>query len=134
VTVTAATVGAHYRLGSAGDRGVSGRWAVQWNLALTAGDAEGRYLTLPHRPSLGSAGRAQGLTAVSLVDEWIGVAARLAWTPPAELAWAPVQTVSVSEAGFERIYQGTALLLAWPVALAPGAEHELSVGLTVERL
>ena len=68
---------------------------------------------------------------MSLVDEWIGVTARLAWRPAAELAWAPVQTVSVSEAGFERIYQGTALLLAWPVALAPGEGLELSVELTV---
>jgi len=131
VTVAGASLGARYRLRSVEGGGVNGRFAVQWNLALTAGDAEGRYLTLPDRPSLGSAGRARGLTGVSLVDEWIGVTARLAWRPVAELAWAPVQTVSVSEAGFERIYQGTALLLAWPVALAPGEGLELSVELTV---
>ena len=131
VTVAGASLGARYRLRSVESGGVNGRFAVQWNLALTAGDAEGRYLTLPDRPSLGSAGRARGLTSVSLVDEWIGVTACLAWRPAAELAWAPVQTVSVSEAGFERIYQGTAFLLAWPVALAPGEGLELSVELTV---
>ncbi|MBI2162474.1 MAG: DUF1926 domain-containing protein, partial [Candidatus Rokubacteria bacterium] len=113
---------------------LAGRWAVQWNLALTAGDAEGRYLTLPGRPSLGSSGRAGALSAVSLVDEWIGLAARLRWTPAAELAWGPVQTVSVSEGGYERIHQGTALLLTWPVGLGAGEACELSVELAVALL
>jgi hypothetical protein len=131
VSVQGATLEARYGLRAAGGRGVTGRWAVQWNLALTAGDAPGRYLTLEGRPSLGSSGRVPDLSAVALVDEWIGVAARLAWSPAAELAWAPVQTVSVSEAGFERIYQGTALLLVWPVALEPGDEREIRVTLGV---
>jgi alpha-amylase len=131
VSVHGATVGARYRLRATAG-GAKGRWAVQWNLALTAGDAPGRYLTLPGRPSLGSAGRADGLTGVTLVDEWIGVVARLAWTPAADLAWSPVQTVSVSEAGFERIYQGTAVLLTWPLALGAGDEAALSAELTLD--
>jgi alpha-amylase len=110
VSVRGAVLSARYRV-----RGPVGRWAVQWNLALSAGDAPGRYLTLPGRPSLGSAGRTTA-TEVTLVDEWLGLEARLTWSPGAELAWGPVETVSVSEAGFERLYQGLALLLAWPLA------------------
>src|SRR6185295_10004237 len=53
VSVRGATISARYRLGGVLD----GRWGVQWNLALSAGNAEGRYLTLPERPTLGSAGR-----------------------------------------------------------------------------
>jgi 4-alpha-glucanotransferase len=109
--VRAATLRADYRL----DTSEPARWAVQWNLALTAGDAPGRYLTLPDRPSLASAGRRQDVDTVTLVDEWIGVRAQLTWRPGAVLAWGPVETVSVSEAGFERIYQGLALLLTWPL-------------------
>jgi alpha-amylase len=115
VRVQGATVRADYRLRP----DAPGRWAVQWNLALTAGEAPGRYLTLPERPSLASTGRVTGVRAVALVDEWIGVQARLTWSAGAELAWGPVETVSVSEAGFERIYQGLALLLTWPLAGAP---------------
>jgi alpha-amylase len=55
----------------------------------------------------------QGLTALTLVDEWLGLEAALQWSPAAEVAWAPVETVSLSEAGFERIYQGTAILITW---------------------
>jgi 4-alpha-glucanotransferase len=115
VTVDGAELTVRYRLG-APDGGPHGRWAVQWNLALSAGEAAGRYLTLPGQPSLASAGRVRGLTEVMLVDDWLGLGARLACSPPAELAWGPVETISVSEAGFERIYQGLALLLSWPLA------------------
>lgn len=134
VTVREATIAVSYRLRAAAGRAVAGRWAVQWNLALTAGDAEGRYLTLPGRPSLGSSGRERALSSVALVDEWAGVTARLEWTPAAELAWGPVQTVSVSEGGYERIHQGTALLLTWPVELAPGDAQALSGELAVSFL
>ncbi len=134
VTIRDATVEVRYRLGTpAGMTGVSGRWAVQFNLALTAGDAPGRYLTATGRPSLGSTGRERGAAGVTLVDEWVGVRARLEWGPVAELAWGPVQTVSVSEAGFERIYQGTALLIVWPVELRTGEPRELSASITLER-
>ncbi|OGK94575.1 MAG: hypothetical protein A2W08_11330 [Candidatus Rokubacteria bacterium RBG_16_73_20] len=129
VTVRDATVEARYRLRPAA--ALAGRFAVQWNLALTAGDAPGRYLTAPERPSLGSAGRLTGAQEVSLVDEWAGVEARLEWAPGAELAWGPVQTVSLSEDGFERIYQGTALLLVWPVDLGPAEEGALGMRLTL---
>jgi 4-alpha-glucanotransferase len=124
VGVNAATLRADYRLQTA----EPARWAVQWNLALTAGDAPARYLTLPDRPSLASTGRRADVDTVALIDEWIGVRAQLTWRSGAELAWGPVETVSVSEAGFERIYQGLALLLTWP--LAAGAT-ELWTAVTV---
>jgi alpha-amylase len=130
VRVRAATIAARYRLaGPAGGAGLDGRWAVQWNLALSAGDAPGRYLLLPGRPSLGSAGRLGEASEVTLVDEWLGLEVRLAWSAGAELAWGPVETVSVSEAGYERIYQGLALLLAWPLS---GQASDVSMELTVE--
>jgi alpha-amylase len=113
-----ASVAARYRMRAADPATPGGRWSVQWNLALTAGDAPDRYLALPGRPSLGSAGRAT-VPEVTLVDEWIGVEARLRWSLGADLAWGPVETVSVSEAGFERIYQGTALLLTWSLDACP---------------
>jgi 4-alpha-glucanotransferase len=127
INVRDATLTARYRLAAVGGA-LDGRWAVQWNLALSAGDAPGRYLTLPGRPSLGSAGRARDVARVALVDEWLGLVADLSWQPAAELAWGPVETVSVSEGGFERIYQGLALLLVWPLG---GVSRELEVTLMV---
>jgi hypothetical protein len=42
-----------------------------------------------------------------------------------------VETVSLSEAGFERIYQGSALLFAWPVRLQPGQTWETSLRVAI---
>jgi len=47
--------------------------------------------------------------------------------PAADVAWYPVETVSNSEAGFERQYQGSCLLLRWPLVLDPGARAAFRV-------
>jgi alpha-amylase len=133
VTIHDATLEVRYRLRPPARQRLTGRWAVQWNLALTAGHAPDRYLDLAARPTLGSTGRAADLSAVTLVDEWAGVEARLRWSPAAELAWGPVETVSLSEGGFERIYQGTALLLVWPLDVGPDEEGTLEAALTMAR-
>jgi alpha-amylase len=131
VAVRGAVVDARYRLRATQGAPVSARWVVQWNLALTAGDAPGRPGRSRYRPSLGSSGRVLKASRLALVDEWIGVEARLDFRPDAEVAWGPVETVSLSESGFERIYQGTALVVVWPLELEPGGEQELSTALTV---
>lgn len=120
-----------YRLGWTGEDALRGRWGIQWNLALTAGEAPSRYLRLPGRPSPGSRGEVEGRLAVSLVDEWVGAEVTLEWSRAARVGWAPVETVSMSEAGFERIYQGTAIFLCWPVELTPGGQWEEQITLRV---
>jgi len=125
----AITVG--YRLGWEGDEPLEGRWAVQWNLTLSAGEAPGRYFRVAGRPSLGSRGRLPAVHGLAMVDEWLGCQLALSWMMPAEVAWAPVETVSLSETGFERIYQGSALLFVWPVRLLPGQTWETSLRLLI---
>jgi hypothetical protein len=46
---------------------------------------------------------------------------------PADAWWAPVETISNSEAGFERVYQGAGLLLGWPLSLASGESRTVTV-------
>jgi alpha-amylase len=130
VIVSGDRVQARYRIRPAATA-LPARWAVQWNLALTGGEGPARYLVLPDRPALRSDGRREELSHIVLADEWAGLEARLEWTPPAELAWGPVETVSVSEAGFERIYQGTAFLLTWPLLAESAQEWELVTSLSV---
>jgi alpha-amylase len=129
-----ARVAAKYRLRWDGIEPLVARWAVQVNLTLTAGDALGRYYRLPGQPSLGSHGAAEGQLGVAMVDEWLGCELDLRWPTAAELGWAPVETVSLSEAGFERIYQGSAVLVAWTIRLAPGESWETEIALSARRL
>ncbi len=59
---------------------------------------------------------------LSIVDEWQHASVILE-APAARGFWiAPIETVSESEDGFERIYQGSQIAAVWPIELAQGAE------------
>jgi hypothetical protein len=47
--------------------------------------------------------------------------------PSADAWWAPIETISNSENGFERVYQGSGLLLSWPLTLGPGERRTFRV-------
>ncbi len=53
-------------------------------------------------------------------------------SPPADAWWYPIDTISNSESGFERVYQGSSLLLSWPIDVAPGATWQAQVRHDVE--
>ncbi len=64
-------------------------------------------------------------------DAWRGLKIRLAIDAEAQLLSAGVETVSGSEGGLERTYQGLAVLLQRPLALAPGETKRLTFGLEI---
>jgi hypothetical protein len=69
-----------------------------------------------------------------VVDEWQGVAVTLA-APQAREFWVtPIETVSESEEGYERIYQGSQILAIWPAELQPGVEWNGQLELRVAAL
>jgi len=69
-----------------------------------------------------------------VVDEWQGVGVTLT-APHAQEFWiTPIETVSESEEGFERIYQGSQIIAVWPVELASGAEWRGQLNCNVARL
>jgi hypothetical protein len=65
-------------------------------------------------------GTASEISTIAQGNDHIGVSVTTT-TSEADAWWAPIETVSNSENGFERMYQGGGLLLSWPVELAPGA-------------
>lgn len=64
---------------------------------------------------LGSTGEVEGLTELALVDDYTGVRAEIRLDRPATLWRHPVHTVSLSEGGFEKIFQGSCLLFLFPM-------------------
>jgi 4-alpha-glucanotransferase len=61
-------------------------------------------------------------SSLHVADEWQRVGVTIA-APGAHEFWVcPIETVSESEDGFERIYQGSKIVTVWPVDLASGAE------------
>ena len=106
---------AHYELRT--DRPLAAGFAIRWNLTLTGPTPDRYYRLETGAPrSLESAGDGAG-SRLQLVDDWLGLTAALSWTPAGRIAWEPVYTVSLSEAGLERLWQGVQVTVSWPVRL-----------------
>lgn len=105
-----------------GDGPLTARVGVEWAMTMLGGGgnpeawweldgARARHDGLASVAGVGSLGQGNG---------WLGVELVTVVEPVAEAWYAPIETISNSEAGFERVYQGSALLLSWPVSLPPG--------------
>jgi len=67
-----------------------------------------------------------------VVDEWQGIRVTLAAAAAQEFWITPIETVSESEDGFERIYQGSQIIAVWPVELSQGSEWKCRLSLKIE--
>jgi hypothetical protein len=107
---------------NAGQRAVEFELAVEWNVDLLGGghNPAAYYLVGDERTPHDVGGQLEGATAIAFGNDYEGARIEAAAEPAARLTWYPVETVSNSEAGFERSYQGSCLLFRWPVSLAPG--------------
>jgi 4-alpha-glucanotransferase len=69
-----------------------------------------------------------------VIDNWQRVRVVLE-APSARCFWiAPIETVSESEDGFERIYQGSQVMALWPIELGQGAEWKAQLTVHVGAL
>lgn len=110
-------------------------FGVELNLAFYMGPPPERTVeingTRPADPSLFAVAEDMEVRELRIADAWLGLAARLELSPAARLWRFPVQTISQSEAGYERVAQQIALLPHWPLA-GSGALESLRLTLTVE--
>jgi len=90
----------------------SGRYPLSWSADVPAPD--------------------KGGTRLRAVDEWQNVAMTIEAPGAASLWVAPIETVSESEDGFERVYQGSQILAVYPVELFAAGPWSGRVTLRVE--
>ncbi|MGQ9805251.1 MAG: alpha-amylase/4-alpha-glucanotransferase domain-containing protein [Chlorobiales bacterium] len=88
---------------------------------LLAGDAPDRYyyfdgITLENN-RLNSVGEVRS-TMAGLKDEWLKIHARLEATEEARVIRYPIETISLSEGGFERVYQGSCVVMLFEVEVS----------------
>jgi len=98
--------------------GGGGNPAAWWEVDGTRSPHDGR-------------GSASGVGAIAQGNEDIGIVVT-STTTSADAWWAPIETVSNSEDGFERVYQGSGLLLSWPVKLRRGERWSRTITNLVE--
>ncbi len=111
-------------------------FGVEFNFGLMAGDAHDRYYRIngnkPSDPRLRSIGSTSNVKSVSVSDEWQGLLAEIKTNVPLTLWRFPIETVSLSESGFERVYQSSVILLHSKVKL--DGVHSIDFKLSIGRL
>ncbi|HVM32650.1 MAG TPA: alpha-amylase/4-alpha-glucanotransferase domain-containing protein [bacterium] len=122
---------ADYRLENLGHRAVKFLFLSEWNLTLLAGDAPDRAYFVKGRDlsnrALNSMGLEEGVEEAGMTDGWLKLKVDFKSEPPAKFFRYPVETISQSEGGFERVYQGSCLLFGQEVSLAPRQVFETTL-------
>lgn len=148
-----------YTITNQGNQAATLWFAPEFNVNLLAPDASDRYYRIlsPATGESASGGRSgnggvavadktetitdtrmiskgvlEAIPGIELLDDWMGMTYRLAFDRPTALWRFPIQTVSQSEAGFERVYQSSAIFPNWKLNLAPGASETLVITQTLE--
>ena len=72
-------------------------------------------------------GEEPGVTEAGMTDGWLKLRILFQTSQPAKFWRYPVETISQSEGGFERVYQGSCLLFGWDVSLKANGRFEMKV-------
>jgi alpha-amylase len=116
---------------NAGKPPVEFRFGTEALFCLLAGNAHDRYVSWDgQRDILASRGEMPGGAATGkavVADEWLQLRCEARF-PKAAGAWRDaIETVSQSEGGYERVYQGTVVMPVWDIKLSAGAEQTASM-------
>ena len=120
-----------YTLKNEGVHPLNFLFLVEWNLTLLAGNAPDRNYFIAGRKldhtALNSLGEEDGVTEMGMRDNWLELEINFKTGRPAKFWRYPVETISQSEGGFEKVYQGSCLMLGWEVSLKPGETFKTDV-------
>jgi hypothetical protein len=97
-------------------------FAVENNFSFQAGHAEDRYVLIdtrrPEESFLDSRGEHAEARSIAMVDDYRRLAVAVTADRPGTIWHCPIYTVSLSEGGFEKVYQGTSLIHAYGLRLS----------------
>lgn len=128
-------------------------FSVQFNANLLAGDAPDRYYYLPESASHPAQSIRGGGTAVAtaepkaklrskklvskealkevygigLRDEWLDIDYHLIWNRLGNVWRFPIETISQSESGFDKVYQSSAMFPNWKFELQPQESWQVEI-------
>jgi len=129
-----------YEIVNMGERDIDIWFGIEFNLTLLAGDNELRHYISKDsyhemeiaKLVLNSAGEIAGIKSFGMKDEWNRFQVILSFEEAASIWYFPIETVSQSEDGFERTYQGSAILAYWKVNLKSMETKNIKLSLGVE--
>ncbi len=125
-------------ISNSGQSPISGAYACEFNFSLLGGHSPDRFYEFdgkkPGAPDLDSEHQLPMVKSVAITNEWDRFKVELGITGSNGVWCFPIETVSMSEAGFERVYQSSAVLPYWNLSLAPGAKFQTRLTLTIHSL
>jgi len=121
-----------YTIENNGDSELSVTFGSEWNVNLLGGGHNpAAYYLVPGQEledkALDSTGELQNVRELAVGNSWLNLEMHLRLSKEALFWRFPLETVSGSEAGFERTYQGSCLLLQWPLTLPAGESAEIEL-------
>ena len=93
----------------------------EWNLMLLGGGGNpaAHWTVAGVRTAHDRSGEAPAGAPLHSGNDYLGIALSTTTEPHASAAWSPIETISNSEGGFERVYQGSSLHLLHNLELTP---------------
>jgi hypothetical protein len=113
---------------------ISTLYGCEFNLTLYSDQDQERYYLVPEsdkRYGVAETGGEEDLARFELVNGPDQITATFTFSRYVSVWFFPLMTVSKSENGFERIYQGSSLLFLYPLNLVPGQKDRLQIELQI---
>lgn len=104
-------------------------FGVEFNLTLLAGNVEDRFYKISNQEPMNIKSELENSPGLEIVDQDLGFKVVLNWTPSDFLWRFPIETVSHSESGLERTYQGSCIMPSWRLQMEPKENKDLKIQL-----
>ncbi len=116
-----------------GTTAIDARIALGWAVTMLGGggNPSAWYDLGDERVGFDTTGETQDAAAIGFGNDALGIAVAASVTPSAAIWRASIETISISEDGFERTHQGSSLAFVWPLRLVAGAEASWQVSMAV---
>lgn len=123
------TLDLQVQLTNTGDRAIEALLGIEFvlNLLGGGGNPAAWYKVDGETGSFDARKTAGSTDHVGMGNDYLGIELESRPTPDAAAWWSSIETMSLSESGFEGIHQGGCLLWTWPISLARGETTTLSL-------
>ena len=117
------------------ERARAGVLEVELNLGLHVPEADDRFVEVDGRPDspphFGARGSRDGVRTTAFVDAWADRRLTLEVDPACRFERAPIETLSLSEGGAERVFQGVEVRYRFALRLEPGTPARIRFTLSL---